>query len=48
MSSVHYYGLRDKPSPHRADVKYEVRPWLGFSLADVKMIETAVIKHLTR
>ncbi|OKP25319.1 phage virion morphogenesis protein [Serratia liquefaciens] len=48
MANVHHYGLRDRPSPHSADVKYEARPLLGFSTADVKMIETAVIEHLTR
>ncbi len=48
MANVHHYGLRDRPTPHSADVKYEARPLLGFSPADVKMIETAVIEHLTR
>ncbi|HID9470944.1 TPA: phage virion morphogenesis protein [Serratia liquefaciens] len=48
MANVHHYGLRDQPTPHSADVKYEARPLLGFSTADVKMIETAVIEHLTR
>ncbi|HEJ8024032.1 TPA: phage virion morphogenesis protein [Serratia liquefaciens] len=48
MANVHHYGLRDRPSPHSADVKYEARPLLGFSTADVKMIETAVIEHLAR
>jgi len=48
MANVHHYGLRDRPSPHSAAVKYEARPLLGFSTADVKMIETAVIEHLTR
>ncbi|WP_256813962.1 MULTISPECIES: phage virion morphogenesis protein [unclassified Serratia (in: enterobacteria)] len=48
MANVHHYGLRDRPSPHSANVKYEARPLLGFSPADVKMIETAVIEHLAR
>lgn len=48
MANVHHYGLRDRPSPHSAAVKYEARPLLGFSTADVKMIETAVIEHLAR
>lgn len=48
MANVHHYGLRDRPSPHSAAVKYEARPLLGFSAADVKMIETAVIEHLAR
>lgn len=46
MANVHHYGLRDRPSPHSDPVKYEERPLLGFSQADVKMIETAVIEHL--
>ena len=46
MANVHHYGLRDRPTPHSADVKYQARPLLGFSPADVKMIETAVIEHL--
>jgi len=48
MANVHHYGLRDRPTPHSDPVKYEARPLLGFSTADVKMIETAVIEHLTR
>lgn len=46
MANVHHYGLRDRPTPHGADVKYQARPLLGFSHADVKMIETAVVEHL--
>lgn len=46
MANVHHYGLRDRPSPHSDPVKYEARPLLGFSPADVKMIETAVVEHL--
>ena len=45
MANVHHYGLRDRPSPHSADVKYEARPLLGFSSADVKIIENAVAEH---
>ena len=48
MANVHHYGLRDRPTPHSDPVKYEARPLLGFSTADVKMIETAVIEHLAR
>lgn len=48
MANVHHYGLRDRPTPHSDPVKYEARPLLGFSMADVKMIETAVIEHLAR
>ncbi|CAI1077588.1 phage virion morphogenesis protein [Serratia entomophila] len=46
MVNVHHYGLRDRPSPHSADVKYEARSLLGFSPADVKMIEKIIISNL--
>ncbi|MGQ8841075.1 phage virion morphogenesis protein [Serratia sp. TSA_7] len=46
MANVHHYGLRDRPSPHSDPVKYEERPLLGFSPADVKMIESAIIEHM--
>lgn len=46
MANVHHYGLRDRPSPHSADVKYEARPLLGFSTADMKVIENSVIEHM--
>lgn len=46
MANVHHYGLRDRPSPHSADVKYEARPLLGFSLADIKMIESVIIEQV--
>ncbi|CAI1767928.1 Mu-like prophage protein gpG [Serratia proteamaculans] len=48
MANVHHYGLRDRPSPNSDPVKYEARPLLGFSPADVKMIEKAVVEHLAR
>lgn len=46
MANVHHYGLRDRPSPHSDPVKYEERPLLGSSPADVKMIESAIIEHM--
>lgn len=48
MANVHHYGLRDRPSPNSDPVKYEARPLLGFSPADVKLIEKAVVEHLAR
>lgn len=48
MANVHHYGLRDRPSPNSEPVKYEARPLLGFSPADVKLIEKAVVEHLAR
>ncbi|ENY3039930.1 phage virion morphogenesis protein [Serratia marcescens] len=47
MVNVHHFGLRDRPTPHSDAVKYEARPLLGFGPDDVKMIETAVIEHLS-
>ncbi|RZA48603.1 phage virion morphogenesis protein [Serratia marcescens] len=46
MVNVHHYGLRDRPTPHSEAVKYEARPLLGFSTADVKIIEVVVIGYL--
>ncbi|HEJ7103047.1 TPA: phage virion morphogenesis protein [Serratia marcescens] len=47
MVNVHHYGLRDRPTLHSEAVKYEARPLLGFGPDDVKIIETAVIEHLS-
>ncbi|GKX44573.1 virion morphogenesis protein [Pectobacterium carotovorum subsp. carotovorum] len=47
MARVHHYGLRDRPSRNGADVQYEARPLLGFSDADIKRVESEVIKHLS-
>lgn len=47
MANVHHYGLRDRPTPHSADVKYEARPLLGFSPADVTMIEAEVLAFIS-
>jgi phage virion morphogenesis protein len=46
MANVHHYGLRDRPTSHSADVKYEARPLLGFSAIDIKCIEEIIICHL--
>ncbi|MGB8667745.1 MAG: phage virion morphogenesis protein [Serratia inhibens] len=46
MANVHHYGLRDRPSPHSEAVKYEARPLLGFSPADIKVIENSVVEHI--
>lgn len=47
MVNVHHYGLRDRPSSHSADVKYEARPLLGFSNADVKMILQITLSYFS-
>lgn len=46
MANVHHHGLRDRPSAHSADVKYEARPLLGFSASDINIIEETILYHL--
>lgn len=46
MANVHHYGLRDRPTPHRADVKYEARPLLGLSQGGNRDIKEAIINYL--
>ncbi|UIM99410.1 phage virion morphogenesis protein [Yersinia ruckeri] len=48
MARVHHFGLRDRPSIHSQDVKYEERPLFGFTLQDRELVESAVITHLTK
>ncbi|AKA39888.1 phage virion morphogenesis protein [Yersinia ruckeri] len=48
MARVHHFGLRDRPSIHSQDVKYEERPLFGFTLQDRELVESAVIIHLTK
>ncbi|EMW3575061.1 phage virion morphogenesis protein, partial [Yersinia enterocolitica] len=41
MARVHHFGLRDRPSVHSKDVRYDERPLLGFdniTLSDVEII----------
>ncbi|WP_411849011.1 phage virion morphogenesis protein [Yersinia ruckeri] len=46
MAAVHHFGLRDRPSIHSQDVKYEERPLFGFTLQDRELVESAVITCL--
>ncbi|MCW6548631.1 phage virion morphogenesis protein [Yersinia ruckeri] len=46
MARVHHFGLRDRPSIHSQDVKYEERPLFGFTLQDRELVESAVITCL--
>lgn len=46
MANVHHYGLRDRPTPHSADVKYEARPLLGFSSDDISNIEKEIVAFI--
>lgn len=48
IARVHQYGLKDRPAPHRDAVDYPVRPLLGFSEPDRKIIENAIFIHLAR
>jgi phage virion morphogenesis protein len=48
IARVHQYGLRDRPGPKQKDVQYSRRELLGFSPADLKLIEDKLIEHLTR
>lgn len=46
MARVHHYGLRDRASRGGKEVQYEARPLLGFSEADIQMIEWEVLRAL--
>ncbi len=46
IARVHQYGLKDRPGKGQADVRYERRELLGFSSADLKLIEDKLIEHL--
>ncbi|HHQ6537136.1 TPA: phage virion morphogenesis protein [Serratia fonticola] len=46
MAEVHHYGLRDRPSVHSPEVKYEERPLLGFSQTDIRIFEQTLIEHI--
>ncbi|HEJ0381769.1 phage virion morphogenesis protein [Enterobacter ludwigii] len=48
IARVHHYGLKDRPNPHAKDVQYPERQLLGFSREDKQLVETLIIKHLTR
>ncbi|HHQ6598175.1 TPA: phage virion morphogenesis protein [Serratia fonticola] len=46
MAEVHHYGLRERPSVHSPEVKYEQRPLLGISDNDLQVLETIITQHL--
>lgn len=48
IARIHQYGLKDRPNPHAKDVQYPERQLLGFSQEDKQLVETLIIKHLTR
>ncbi|OVZ76429.1 phage virion morphogenesis protein [Yersinia intermedia] len=47
MAAVHHFGLRDRPSVHSKDVRYDERPLLGFTKNDIAKIEKLIINSLT-
>ena len=47
IARVHQYGLRDRPERGQAEVQYERRELLGFTEADLDMIRTRLLEHLT-
>ena len=48
IAQVHQYGLKDRPNPHSRDVQYAARQPLGFSREDKQLVETLIIKYLSR
>ncbi|CAI0906009.1 phage virion morphogenesis protein [Serratia proteamaculans] len=46
MANVHHYGLRDRPTLHSDEVKYQARPLLGFGIGDMKTVEDVIIECL--
>lgn len=47
MARVHQEGLRDKPNRYSEAVQYDVRPLLGFSADDKKLVEEMIISSLS-
>ncbi|WP_336667028.1 phage virion morphogenesis protein [Enterobacter mori] len=48
IARVHQLGLKDRPNAHAKAVQYAERQLLGFSREDKQLVETLIIKHLTR
>ena len=46
LARVHQYGLRDRTRKDGPQVQYEQRELLGFSDADLEMIEEKLLQHL--
>jgi len=45
IARVHQYGLKDKPGPNSAQVKYPERRMLGFTNNEKDYIENIIIAH---
>lgn len=48
IAAVHHFGLRDRPSIHSQEMKYEERPLLGFTSQDRELVENAVFAYLAK
>ncbi|HDR2492046.1 TPA: phage virion morphogenesis protein [Enterobacter bugandensis] len=46
IARIHQYGLKDRPNAHAQDVQYAERQLLGFSQADMQLVESLIIKCL--
>lgn len=46
IARTHHYGLRDRPAQNQQPVQYSRRELLGFSSADLKLIEDKLIERL--
>lgn len=44
---VHQFGLKDRPNPNTTNLQYSERPLLGFSLADIKLVEKLTAELLS-
>ena len=47
IARIHQEGLKDKPNRHSQPVQYEARPLLGFSSADLQIIENVILFRLS-
>ena len=46
IARIHQEGLKDKPNRHSQPVQYETRPLLGFSAADLHIVEDVILSRL--
>ena len=48
IARVHQYGLRDRVEKGGPTVKYDSRELLGFTPAELEMIESEVLDHFSK
>lgn len=46
IARIHQEGLRDKPNKYSAEVKYDARSLIGFSMLDRKIVEEMLLFRL--